>query len=193
MNLILFLQNINPIITGCQKDKPFDKKGNCVESCTQEELKSKVCVIANSTVETQWMTSIIPFGDKNFRYVKIASFSTNDMIAITTSESSSKRMFYGLKENGRPYFMQNSVETPYYTFEISGATRKEAELLVAKFNGLSGKEYLVSIANGDGYTELYDFENNTPYKKKTSDIFTSSNTYYTLFGCLHLDSTYQSD
>ena len=207
INLIVLLQNINPIITEeCGIDNPFLKNGNCIYSCTQSELESKECEISNSIIKTQWITNIIPFGDKNFRYVKIANFSNNDMIAITTSESSNKRMFYGLKENGHYYFNQNSNEAPYYTFEIDDAKRSEAELFVIKLND-NGKEYLVSFANGDGYAELYDFENDFFDKKKTSAIFsnlnsnavnsfalsyTLSNKYYTLFGCLHPDSTYQS-
>ena len=197
----------NPIITEeCGIDNPFLKNGNCIYSCTQSEFESKECEISNSIIKTQWITNIIPFGDKNFRYVKIANFSNNDMIAITTSESSNKRMFYGLKENGHYYFNQNSNETPYYTFEIDDATRNEAEFFVIKLNGNNGKEYLISIANGDGYAELYDFEDFFD-KKKTSSIFsnlksnavnsfalsyTSSNKYYTLFGCLHPENNYQS-
>ena len=207
INLIILLQIINPTITEeCGSDIPFLKNGNCVDSCTQSELDSKKCEISNSIIKTQWITNIIPFGDKNFRYVKIANFSNNDMIAITTSESSNKRMFYGLKENGRYYFTQNLNETPYYTFEINDASRNEAELFVIKLNN-NGKEYLVSFANGDGYAELYDFENELVYKNKTSSIFsnlksnavnsfalsyTISNNYYTLFGCLHPNNDYQS-
>ena len=207
INLIILLQNINPVIVEeCGTDIPFLKNGNCVDSCTKSEFESNECEISNSIIKIKWITNIIPFGDKNFNYVKIAYFSNNDMIAITTSDSSNKRMFYGLKENGRYYFTQNSNETPYYTFEIDNAARKEAELFVIKLND-NGKEYLVSFANGNGYAELYDFENKVFYIKKTSDIFsnlnsnavnsfalsyTSSNKYYTLFGCLHPNNTYQS-
>ena len=205
--LIMLILKIIPIVTECYKNKPFIKNDECVDSCTQEELESKECEISYSILKTQWLTNIISIGEKNFRYVKIATFSNNDIIISTHSSSNNKRIFYGLKENGRFYFTQNSNETPYYTFEIDDSTRNEAELFVIKLNEDNEKEYLISIANGDGYIELYDFKNNNPYIKKTSEIFSNLNTnairsfslsykisnkYYNLFGCLHQNNSYQN-
>ena len=82
---------------------PILKSGSCqLTFCSKEEFNSLDCIISNSKIKTQWLNNIIEIGDLNFRYINFASYQNQDMVVQTTSyPSSTKRMFYGLKKNGR--------------------------------------------------------------------------------------------
>ena len=69
-------------------------------------IKADNCLITNRTIiTTQWLNNIICLGDDNFKYVNFATSSNNDMIIETTAiPDSPKRMFYGIKSNGEPFF-----------------------------------------------------------------------------------------
>ena len=70
------------------------------------------CVIADNKIkycssEYNYNDHIIDIGRQYFRYISFASFSNRNMILLTTAlvgEISKQRIFYGLKENGRPLF-----------------------------------------------------------------------------------------
>ena len=69
----------------------------------------------------QRINRIIYIGDIYFRYMNFASYSNKDMVVETTCyPEESKRMFYGLKANGRPFFKDksNNKETPYYSINV---------------------------------------------------------------------------
>ena len=75
-----------------------------------------------------------------------------------------------------------------------GNGRMEGEIFIAKING-DGNEYLVSVGRGNGYTELYDFDNKKIYQISTTNflgremnnirgetfIYESGNIYYVFF------------
>ena len=69
-------------------------------------------------------------------------------------------MFFGLKNNGRDLFQNNSKETPFYAIETNIETddkkKYEAEILIIKLNEQAnkGKEYPVSLSKSDTYAEL---------------------------------------
>ena len=212
ISLIIFFQTINYILNECDLDSPILKNDTCVSICTEEEFKSKICEINNTQIKTQWLNNIITVGEKNYKYINIATFSNGDMIAVSAyyhKKGSNKRQFYGLKKNGRYYFKNNdNNETSFYSFEVNDANGKEiiryeAEVFVTKVNTKgeeNGKEYMVSIGRTDSGAELYDFENNIVYKNKTTKIFdgynntafrtfalnyiSSKNNYITLFGII---------
>ena len=49
--------------------------------------------------------NIIWIGDKYFRHVNLATFSNVDLVVETSSsQANPKRMFYGIKSNGRSFF-----------------------------------------------------------------------------------------
>ena len=92
------------------------------------------------------------------------------MIVETTScPGSSKRMFYGIKSNGRAFFSNNSEtkKTYYFSLDVNEQLgnedkyRYEAEIFIATLNEGEdkGNEYLVSISKGEQYTELFNFNN----------------------------------
>ena len=208
LKIFYLFQMIKPILNKCDKNTPILlQNGSCVlQYCTDKEYKEKKCKIDNDIIKTQWLNNIIWIGDKDFRYINFASFSNGDMILETTSiPGNSKRMFYGVKKNGRALF-KNKTEnkmTKFYYLEAKNQTenegniRYEAEIFISTINGgdYNGKEYLVSVGKGARYAELYDFDNDKIYQTKTYDFlkskmdnsrsgvinFKSNNTYYSIF------------
>ena len=72
------------------------------------------------------------------------------------------RIFYGLKENGRPFF--NNGTTPYHSMNGMGE-KFESETIVIKMNQNEQEEFLLSVGKGDSYLEIFDFKNNKTYYK----------------------------
>ena len=107
------------------------------------EIKADDCKISNITkITTQWLNNIICIGEENFRYVNFANFSNGDMIVETTAiPDSPKRIFYGIKNDGGPFFDNQQYHA---TIVISGQTesnntRYEGEIFIVPING---QEYI---------------------------------------------------
>ena len=175
--IYFILQLSKKIICECGKEIPILKNGSCVNVfCTQEEFDENICSINNTIVKTQRLNNIIWIGDKYFRYINLITYSNGDLIVETSStEGTSKRMFYGIKKNGRSFFKGDKKKTKYYSIEVStqegnpGNARYYSEIFVAKINGgeNDSKEYIVNVGKGTGYTELYDFDNNKIYQRSS--------------------------
>ena len=139
--------------------------------------------------------------EKDFRYLTFASYSNGDMILASTAfPKTTKRIFYGFKNNGRPFFNDG---TSYYfskNVNLSKDTEEkfECEAIIIKLSGNNndGKEYLLSIGNKESYAEIYDFEEDKVYKESMNDftgknirsfrntaisLFSENNDYYYLF------------
>ena len=71
-----------------------------------------LCSIKAEAIDkTKWLNNIIIIGDRKYVYVNFGLFSTGDIVVETTGYPLlPKRMFYGLKQNGRPFFGND----PYY-------------------------------------------------------------------------------
>ena len=82
-----------------------------------------------------------------------------------------KRIFYGLKNNGRYYFKKNDTneETPFYNLTVDtkfeGKYESGNSIII-----IDGKEYFLSIGRMSSYTEIFDFENNKLISEKTDDL-----------------------
>ena len=160
----------------CNKENPIFKSNQCtLVYCTKEEYANSICKIENSIIQTQWLTSVIWVGEKNFRYINIATFSNCDLIVETTSNpGTSQRVFYGLKKNGQNFFNDNGIFTPYYSTNVSdqddnsGNVRYEAELFTA-INKQDQKEYLISIPRYRQFLELFDFDNKAIYQAQAKN------------------------
>ena len=147
--------------------------------------------------------TIIDIGMQYFRYVNFASYSNRDMVFLATSYNGYEegRMFYGIKENGRPFFNN------YFFFSKGLCQHKyESESLVIKESGnTTNKEFLMSFSLENSCVELYDFVNKMLYGK-TIDLFTSNTicsfrnvfislkpndtNYYNLLGFINYDQEY---
>ena len=175
--LILLLRIIN--ILDCDSvHEPILKDGSCSEGqCTDEEFKSEYCKIDNEIIKTQWLNNIIYITEEEgFNYVDIMSTSNEDLILISNTDSTVeqnqfKRKFYGLKKNGRYYFIKNdtSKETPFYQF-TANSIRAQGDIFPIKLKeNLDNKEYIISISS---YSfEIYYFENGLIYEKSIKEAF----------------------
>ena len=158
----------------CEYNSPILKESKCIEGqCLPAEFQSKICIINNPLIKVQWLNNIIPISDTNFTYVDILTMSNGDLIIETSSfPSQLKRMFYGLKKNGRSYFRYKERKTSYYTINTTKA-RYESFIFGVKINGTEdNKEYLFSVPkDSDKSCELYDFENNSLYEVDLRTFF----------------------
>ena len=97
---------------------------------------SNDCFISNrTTIISQWLNNIICLGDQSLKYINIASYSNESMIVESASiPDSPYRVFYGIKNNGEPFFNDNKY---HFHLKISGQTqsnnaRYEAEIFMVK-------------------------------------------------------------
>ena len=152
INIIYFLLVFHFVLNECNRNTPIRlNNDSCVmKYCTKEEYESKECILDNSIIKTQFPNNLIIFGDFSFRYLNFLQFSNGDMILETSpypiDPSNNKRIFYGLKNNGRYYFKTNdsNEETPFYNITIDN----EEECKFESGNSIiiiDGKEYFLSI------------------------------------------------
>ena len=182
--LFLLIMNIKSEPKNCSRDTPILTGGECkLEYCSEERFNSSDCRIANSIVKTQWLNNIIVFGDKNCRYVNFGMFSNGDMVVSTTIyPKTKKRYFYGLKQNGRPYF---SDESTNYASLTSGSDDGlyESEAAITTIFGGSNEEYLIVIGKLENLAEIYDFEKSKVYYQSVQSEFSSINSVNSLRHC----------
>ena len=173
--LIIYLFDIiKSEILECQKDSPFRKYNQCTsEPCLKVELDSNNCYINNTIIKNQWLNNIITFGELTFRYINIASYYNGDMVVETTScPEMNKRIFFGLKQNGRPFFNNkiNMEETLYYSNDIINKENDntigqyESIGIIVRHNDTKG-EYYLSLPKLYDNAELFDFSNDNIYYK----------------------------
>ena len=166
--------------TECGYNNPILKDNNCTEGqCSPEEFQSKICIINNPFIKVQWFNNIIPISTINFTYVDNLIMSNGDLIIETSSyPGQSKRMFYGLKKDGRPYFRHKEKKTPYYTINTTKA-RYEGFIFSVKINGTkNNEEYVLSVPkDNDKNCELYDFENDRLYEVMSRTFFKNARVF----------------
>ena len=145
------------------------ENNECVmKYCTDEDFKNNICIKDNSIIRTQWLNNIIQFGDENCSFPKIVKYSSGEDIVVVCQlfpEKSYSSYFYGLKENGRPLFIKDGKETPYYPLNnyINSENGKSdycynSEFLMIKKKP-EEKDYLLKIGMNNNFIELYNFEN----------------------------------
>ena len=129
------------------------------------------------------INNIIYLGGENFRYNHFSMNTKGDMIVDTTAfPGNNERRFFGLKKNGRPYFHENNIETPYRTLFASGLENVNQQktggessfIILSKKNDSNLEEYLLSFSKEEDYIELYDFDNNLIISKKSSKYFSKT-------------------
>ena len=130
-SLIFLFHIIKTEIIECSKEEPILISGQCkLEYCTKKQFELKQCIVNNAIVKTQWINDLIIFGDNLYRYLSYATFSNDDIVIESSCYPfEQKRMFYGLKNNGRPYFINrtNNKETPFYSKIMEGENNNMSE------------------------------------------------------------------
>ena len=173
--LFLFHNITNSEISECPRNKPIFISGESkLDYCSKTQFNTSKCKILNSTIKTQWLNNIIEIGNSAYRYITFASYSNEDMIVETTCHPGvPTRMFYGLKQNGRPFFNKNEKESAHYSLNITQNLGKfEAEGSVIKLSSAEEKEYFMSISKLECNAEIINFDEDIIYYK-TSTAFTS--------------------
>ena len=169
--LIIIFKNV---LNDCERENPILKDDSCqLIYCDDSQYSKNICIKNNSIINTQWLTNIIKISNDNFRYIDITSNSKGDMFIETSPISdSSERIFYALKNNGRPYFVNSddNEETPFFIMnEMStDLQRHESNLINIVLNNDNNDEYLMSIS-AEGSVEIYDFD-----KKERKYVSTST-------------------
>ena len=112
------------------------------------------------------------------KYLNFISFSNGDMIFDTSSNIPyNKRVFYGLKNNGRCLFTKNKAETleetPLYSMDMSmyydNEVQNERGNSIVNING---EEYYITIGK---YIEFFGIKNNKYHYKVTNQFFGDDN------------------
>ena len=182
---IIFFSFIKQYISSsCNYTHPIKKNNICIEGdCTTEEFLSGICKIENDITKTQNLTSIIKFSGEGYDYTMITTTPNGDLVAGSTIYKTTPitlKYYYGLRKNGRPYFLNNNKETPFMTTD-SDKYRYEGNLFAIKINGTNNdKEYIIGFGNGGANFEIYDFEDNNYnlYKQVGSTFFGTSYNYF---------------
>ena len=114
------------------------------------------------------LDNIIKIGIDNYRYVRFSLSSKGDMIVDSSTDirygsnnEFQKRVFFGLKRNGRFYFKdENSKEIPFYTLTSNvdqcNGHPESGFIQLSTNDDNNGKEYLFNI--GTNKAEISDFE-----------------------------------
>ena len=187
IKFIFIFDIIKAELTECPKEKPILKSGECkLEYCSKTEFDSKYCSINNSIVKNQWINNLIIIGDYSYRYINFGTYSNGDMIIETTCyPEQPKRMFYGLKQNGRPFFINktNNEPTSYYSIinnNEQNLSRESTGTIIKSSNTDNyGKEYFLTFSVFECNVELFDFEKDEVHTKTLFDL-TTLNIIYSL-------------
>ena len=116
------------------------------------KVSSQDCEIrVPDSVTSQKLDKIICIGPSGFANPNFGLFSNGSL--IIESSKSNQRAFYGITQEGKPYFENN--EYSIFFNASSGETRNQAENFVITINDGTYREYLLSV----GYlsnSEIYD-------------------------------------
>jgi len=173
INITFFFLLFHIVLNECNRNAPIKlNNGSCVmKYCTKEEYESEECILDNSIIKTQFLNNLMNLGEMSFRYFNFVQFSNGDLILETSPfPPNNKRIFFGLKKNGRYYFKNdNNEETPFNYLIADNIFESKYE----SGNSIiinDGKEYFLSIGRLETFTELFDFENNKIISNKTEDL-----------------------
>ena len=135
-------------ITECPRETPIFISNDCsLQYCTKSQYSSGECIIKNEIVKTQCLNNIIIIGDIYFRYINFGIYSNGDMVIGTTVyPGNTTRIFYGIKNNGRPFFTEDNKETPHKKIDIPEDPNGiyESESLIIKTTP-DGKEHFLFL------------------------------------------------
>ena len=180
LKIILILKLIKLCAFSCSKNQPFDKGGNCVETCTLQEIYLNQCILSNEIIEVQWLNNIIYLEDVYYKYLNIETSENGDLLVeVSCHPKDNTRAFYGLTKEGNGFFRNGNQETAFYKTEINdteGNGRFEAEIFAFKLDSNSDDRiYLLSYSKGRQFVEVYDFYQKKSYFDYLDIFFETSN------------------
>ena len=159
---------------------------------------NNIKIINSSDINTDTLTSIIRYSldDTACSYATITTTPKGNLICSSSYfQSSTKKYYYGLKPNGRPYFIKDNKESEFFSTD-SDKDRNEGNIYGIQLSSSSDdKEYIIAIGNNQANVEVYDFSEETAqiYLKAGSQFFSSeynSFKYSTLLKLKNGDNIY---
>ena len=142
----------------------------CDSSCTSGTFLS----------DSACFNNIINFNHLNYRAGHFASKKNGDLVAEYSGDPpKQKRLFYGLKENGRglfndEYIREKDLPNNYGRYESRNL------FVFLKDDTNREKEYLFSTSSYQSWTELHDLENDN-YINRYSDNFNEKRIFSFVF------------
>ena len=178
LNFIIFFYNFkNALLSECDYTHPFKKNGGeCIErGCSFSDIKSGTCKIENDIIKTQWFNNIIDYSVSGINYATVSTTPNGNLICSSSfyNTSKTKKYYFGIKRNGRPFFLQNGKDTIYSETD-SDKPRNEGVIYAINLNGIKDKEYVIGFGVNNYYFEMYDFADNNNviiYKKAQNKFF----------------------
>ena len=127
------------------------------------KISSQDCDIrVPDSVTTQKLDKIICIGPSGFANPNFGLFSNGSL--IIESSKSNQRAFYGITQEGKPYFENNEYSISFNA--SSGKTRNQAENFVITINDGTYREYLLSVGYQSNSENLYFYPNYLIYQKR---------------------------
>ena len=149
----------------------------CSESCPyQVSINTKEC-----------FNDVLKFDSKEYRAGHFVTYKNGDMIAEfsddvendSNEEYGYSRIFYGLKENGRYFFPNDSptweIENIGKIDSARGRYESLNRIVFLESDTERNNEFLFSTSSYDSLTELYIIHNQTYIYEKTSTILKKNN------------------
>ncbi len=192
--LIIIIMKVFYTMCECERDIPINRNGNCEKSyCTKEEFDSGECIVENSVIKTQWLNNIFIYDDNNYGEIQMMTYpsmainSNGDLFLLASNSYYSKRLFFGIKNNGEFIFIneKDNGENELTPFKLISSEdfftpmRQESGLFFIKTNSEPDIEYLLSISIFMNYVELYDPDNIGKIPPSISETFSFSGTFIT--------------
>ena len=142
-----------------------------------------ICSLGISLDDTTCFNGIIKLNHINYRAGHFASNKNNDLIIEYSGDPhAGKRLFYGLKSNGRGFFNDSYIREK--DFDSSHGRYESRNIFVSKkIDTNKEEEYLFSTSSYQSWTELYNLENDQ-YKLKYTDNFQGKRIFSYVFTLL---------
>lgn len=176
--LLIFymIQLITKIMSICEKNKPILlMNGTCASTyCSSQQFSLNLCSIDNEIIKTQWLNNIIILKEEKLKYFDFILSPDGDFLFYShPSPSNNKRIFYGLKKNGRYYFKDenNNEEIPIFNLTTDINKGNKADSFNSFFIANNGKKLILSLSNQDSYSEVFDLDGKKIYSKTTNNLF----------------------
>ena len=162
----------------CPKEYPIFNNNN---ECTNEFNENNNNLIksqrSNNIIRKQWLNRMNVIGSVDCWYMTYDFNSNNDLIIETSAyrqdNNVKERFFYGIKNNGRPFFY-NKEENKYlfnkYINFNSIYLKYESQLKRIKIVN-DEKDYFLSISFFDSLIELFDFDNDEISMIPQTEVF----------------------
>ena len=140
----------------------------------EEDYSISNCIVDENgqylLTDEQCFNKLLIFNNKNLQANHFAKSKGGDIVIEFTEsnqngESTNSRIFYGFRENGQPFFSDESYtrEISIYTFSQNENLKLDnSKSLFVTINNEANIEdqYLLSINKYNSLVELYDFNNN---------------------------------